>query len=103
MSEPRTIEQIIEDVAKAAGISFAVIYQPFCRTPEISLARHVAVYMAKKETKLSFKYIARKIGFADHKGAINAFNRVSCDLAARREATVKLFLVAGGKLSDASH
>lgn len=99
-TEPRSVEQIIEDVAHAASISFMRIYEMNERSYEISLARHVAVYIARKEAKLGFRRIAQVIGFSDHKGAFHAFNRVSYDIARGDEATRALVLSAGGRIEE---
>lgn len=100
IAEIRSVEQIIEDVARAASISFTRIYEMNERSAEITLARHVAAYIARKETKLGFRRIAQIIGFSDHKGAVHAFNRVSCDIASGNEAIRALVLRAGGRIEE---
>jgi len=78
---PRTIPEIILAAEKAVEIPLGRTFDMQCRTHEVSLARHVAVYVAKKETFFSFAKIAEAFGSYDHKFAMNGFNRVSKDLA----------------------
>ena len=40
------------------------------------LPRHVAMYLARKHTTLSYPEIARRFGGKDHSTAINAFQRI---------------------------
>lgn len=99
MFEPRSVEQIILATAKAAGISPVVMRQMTCRTADVSLARAIAVYIAKKETKLGFRMLAEMFGYFDHKGALHAFNKASCKLAAGDVQALALFAGAGGRIS----
>lgn len=77
---PRTIDQIIAAVAEASGVAEAVIRDLGQRTHDISLARHVAMYVARIETHQSFQKIARAFGTDDHTLTMHGFNRVSVDL-----------------------
>ncbi len=81
---PRTIDQIIAAAAEASGVAEAVIRDLDQRTHDISLARHVAMYVARIETHQSFQKIARAFGTDDHTLTMHGFNRVSCDLRPER-------------------
>ena len=73
----RTVEKIIDDVEAAIGVPAGTLRDSTCRTREVSLARHVAYYVARRETKLSFAKIALAAGARDHKAVLYGFNRVS--------------------------
>lgn len=61
------------------------------RTHEVCLARHVAYYVARKETRWSFALIAEAIlGRKDHKAVMHGFNRVSVALKTGDREVVEL-------------
>lgn len=81
MTTPRSLLSIVAEVEKAAGLPFGVIEDLSLRTGDVSMARHVAYYVGRRETRLSFQRIADEIGSGDHRGIMYGFNRVSCALA----------------------
>lgn len=77
----RTVDKIIDDVEAAAGLPMGAIRDHTRRTRDVSLARHVVFYLARRETKLSYAKIGLQCGFGDHKAVLYGFNRISLAVA----------------------
>ena len=54
------------------------------RTANIVHKRHVAIYLARTLTEMSFPQIGRKLGDRDHTTALHAYRKVAALLADRR-------------------
>lgn len=93
----RTLEQIVDAVERAVGLPKNATLDPDRRTRDVSLARHVIFYLARKETKLSFVSIAAHFHF-DHKSVMYGFNRVSCELAKGLPETVRILMKSGERV-----
>jgi chromosomal replication initiation ATPase DnaA len=86
----RSIDQIIAAVEAAARVPQGSTRDTSCRVYEISLARHIACYIARKETHLSFKRIATAFGTDDHKIGLYAFNKISIALLNRDPHVIRV-------------
>lgn len=76
-----TLEQIIEAVAGRFGITAQAIHSS-ARDRTVSLARAVAMFLARKHTRMSFPVIARQMGGKSHSTVLMAAQRVEETLQA---------------------
>jgi hypothetical protein len=75
MTRRPRIADAIRIVAAEYGMTEAVIRSPI-RTHEVALARHFAMWVARKATSLSLPIIGREFGGRDHTTVIYALSRV---------------------------
>lgn len=78
---PLTLDEIIEVVATRFGISPQSIHSS-ARDRAVSLARAVAMFLARKHTRMSFPVIARQMGGKSHSTVLMATQRVEETLQA---------------------
>lgn len=78
---PITLDEIINGVAERFGISPQSINSA-ARDRAVSLARSVAMYLARKHTRMSFPVIARQMGGKSHSTVLMATQRVEETLQA---------------------
>ncbi|MBL8879468.1 MAG: chromosomal replication initiator protein DnaA [Phycisphaerales bacterium] len=78
---PITLDEIIDTVATRFGISAQSINSA-ARDRAVSLARSVAMYLARKHTRMSFPVIARQMGGKSHSTVLMATQRVEETLQA---------------------
>ena len=90
MTAARTVPEIIAAVEAAAELPDGALVDMKRRTHDVSLARHVACYVAKRETHLSFKKIAMAFGSNDHKLILWGFNHIAIHVAKHDDAVVAL-------------
>ena len=87
----RGANEIIAAVEQLAGLPAGILKDKKNRTHDVSLARHVACYVIRKETAMSFERIARAFGNSDHKFVIWGFNRVSIALIQHEPLVTALY------------
>lgn len=79
LAQRAPIRAIIAIVAREYGLTAADIYSSRCfRT--ITPARHLAAYLSRQLTTLSFPEIGRRMGGRDHTTVLNSTRRVSASL-----------------------
>ena len=86
----RTVSEIIAAAECVLGLPRGACAERERRTHDVSLARHLAYYIARRETRLSFARIAQETGALDHKAILYGFNRISCALAERDDGVIDL-------------
>ena len=98
MTAARTVDAIIDAVERAAELPDGALREMHRRTHDVSLARHVACYIGRRETRLSLKKIARSFGSDDHKLTLHGFGKASSGLAQNDPAVVKLIRAVAPEL-----
>ncbi len=76
---PVTVEQIEEAVARAYGVKLADIHSTK-RHKSITLPRHVAMYLARELTSMSWKEIGLHFGRQNHTGTLFAHKKIKVAL-----------------------
>ncbi len=72
-----SVSTIIDETSKQLGIPVDLIKDPSQRTPAISHARHIAMYLASTMTYKSKRLIAEEFNCADHTTVLRAINKVA--------------------------
>lgn len=62
-----------------------------------SRARHVAIRLVRERTDLSFRQIARRLGYFDHSSLVDSINNVNQDEAGWQEQIINALLLYDGK------
>ncbi len=70
------VPKIVRFVAKQEGTTAFFIINPY-RSPRIVIARHIAVYLARKILNLSFPLIGYRIGGRDHTTILFAYRKIN--------------------------
>lgn len=81
-----TIEEIQKYTAKYFGIDISDLKSPK-RDQKYSLPRHIAMYIAREETDLSYMDIARAFNKNDHTTVKHAYEKVSGNLKSNSDGT----------------
>ena len=71
------LSEIVTVVSDHYGIPAEVIMSPRMRSPAVSNARHIAIYLACKMTWMTKKDIAGCFNQKDHSSIFYGFNKVS--------------------------
>ncbi len=71
------LTNILTEVSKAYRIPVEILKSPGVRTPAVARARHIAIYLACKQTWLSKDNIAKFFNQRDHSATFYAFNKIS--------------------------
>lgn len=72
-----TVAEIIAAVEYVVDVSPGVVKNTANRSRYVTLARHAAIYIARKKTHLSYARIAKEFGTTDHSLTRRAFKHVS--------------------------
>ncbi len=78
--QPRNVNFSIEDIKKAVALHFGIKTSEMIskrRTKNLSLPRHVAMYLCRKHTTASYPEIGAEFGGRDHSSVIHAANVVA--------------------------
>ncbi len=91
VARPPTIEEVVNATSSFLRIPLDMITDTKSRTFDVTNARHLAVYIARKLTFKSFEQIADIIykDSGNHKSVIAAFNKISI-LVRENDAQVKM-------------
>lgn len=82
--QPRIISVSIDDIKKAVSIHFSLKVSDMSskrRTRNLSLPRHIAMYLCRKHTTASYPEIGNQFGGRDHSSVIHAAHVVSSKLS----------------------
>lgn len=90
LGDTRTINSIVDQAEQVAGLPTGTIRDVKQRTVAQSFARHVAYYVAKIETRQSWRRIAEAMNVSDHKAIMYGFNKISVLLAEKNPDTMKM-------------
>lgn len=82
--QPRTISVSIEDIKRAVSTHYSLRISDMSskrRTRNLSLPRHIAMYLCRKHTTASYPEIGYQFGGRDHSSVIHAAHVVSAKLS----------------------
>ena len=86
LPEPITVEKVISEVARYYNIDPEKLTSSK-QTKDISMARHVAIYIARETTQLSLQNIGKEFGDRDHSTVHYSINRIEREI--KRNSTLK--------------
>ena len=66
------------------------------RTRMLTVPRHIAMYLARKHTRLSFPELGREFGGRDHSTIQHGFRKVRDELGANADLAYKIRLIEQG-------
>ena len=81
--QPRIVSVSIEDIKRAVALHFSLKVADLSskrRTRNLSLPRHIAMYLCRKHTTASYPEIGNQFGGRDHSSVIHAAHVVSAKL-----------------------
>ena len=87
-----TVPAIIEAVARFHALRSADIVGTK-RTRALTRPRHIAMYMARKHTQLSFPELGREFGGRDHSTIQHGFRKVAAELKENADLSYKIQLI----------
>jgi len=82
--QPRTISVSVDDIKKAVSLHYSLKVSYLSskrRTRNLSLPRHIAMYLCRKHTTASYPEIGYQFGGRDHSSVIHAAHVVSSKLS----------------------
>ncbi|NMC64228.1 MAG: chromosomal replication initiator protein DnaA [SAR324 cluster bacterium] len=82
--QPRTISVSVDDIKKAVSLHYSLKIADLSskrRTRNLSLPRHIAMYLCRKHTTASYPEIGYQFGGRDHSSVIHAAHVVSSKLS----------------------
>ena len=82
-AEPEQVRMIQNAVAKRWGLNAEDLRSP-SRSRDVALARHIAIYLVRKQLHMSFTQIGRCFGRRDHSTILHAYHKINSEIDVNR-------------------